>query len=187
VIADVADKGVPAALFMALSRTILRTVAFSRSDPAQVLVRTNEIIGKEARSDLFVTIFYGVWDPASERFIYANAGHNPPLLMRSNGSFRELPGHGIALGVLPFIEMDSYAVPLRPGETVILYTDGVTEAHNEDYDELGMERLHVAARAGARADAVGIVGRITESIRDHAGDTPQFDDITLIVMKRQRD
>ncbi len=185
-IADVADKGVPAALFMALSRTILRTVAFTRSDPAQVLMRTNEIIGKEARSDLFVTIFYGVWEPATERFIYANAGHNPPLLMRPNGRFNELPGHGIALGVLPEIEMDSYAVHLRPGETIILYTDGVTEALNEDYDEFGMQRLRVAASGAARLNAPGIVGRITDSIRDHAGDSPQFDDITLIVMKRQK-
>lgn len=185
-IADVADKGVPAALFMALSRTILRTVAFSRSDPAQVLMRTNEIIGKEARSDLFVTIFYGVWEPATERFIYANAGHNPPLLMRPNGRFNELPGHGIALGVLPEIEMDSYAVHLRPGETIIFYTDGVTEALNEDYDEFGMQRLRVAASGAARLNAPGIVGRITDSIRDHAGDSPQFDDITLIVMKRQK-
>jgi serine phosphatase RsbU (regulator of sigma subunit) len=186
VIADVADKGVPAALFMALSRTILRTVAFTRGDPAQVLIRTNEIIGKEARSDLFVTIFYGVWDPTGERFIYANAGHNPPLLMRPNGRFSELPGHGIALGVLPEIEMNNYAIQLRPGETLIFYTDGVTEALNEDYDEFGMERLRLAASSASRFNAPGIVGRITDSIRDHAGDTPQFDDITLIVMKRRK-
>jgi serine phosphatase RsbU (regulator of sigma subunit) len=186
VIADVADKGVPAALFMALSRTILRTVAFTRRDPAQVLVRTNEIIGKEARSDLFVTVFYGIWDETSERFIYANAGHNPPLLMRQNGSFSELPGHGIALGVLPEIEMNSFGIHLRPGETIIFYTDGVTEALNEDYDEFGMERLRVAAGGAARsnANAPEIAGRITDGIRDHAGDTPQFDDITLIVIKR---
>jgi sigma-B regulation protein RsbU (phosphoserine phosphatase) len=171
---------------MALSRTILRTVAFNRRDPAQVLIRTNEIIAKEARSDLFVTIFYGVWDATSERFIYANAGHNPPLLLQSNGRFSELPGHGIALGVLPEIEMKSYALHLRPGETIIFYTDGVTEALNEDYDEFGLERLRVSAGSAARLSAPGIVGRITDGIRDHAGDTPQFDDITLIVMKRQR-
>jgi len=185
VIADVADKGVPAALFMALSRTILRTVAFNREDPAHVLMRANEIIAREARSDLFVTVFYGVWDPATERFTYANAGHNPPLLLQPNGAFQPLPGHGVALGVLPETHMKSLSMPLRPGETIILYTDGVTEALNEDFDEFGLERLQVAARAAARRPTPEIVRHITDSIRDHTGQTPQFDDMTLIVIKRQ--
>ena len=184
VIADVADKGVPAALFMAVSRTILRTVAFSREDPAHVLMRTNEIIAREARSDLFVTVFYGVWDPATERFTYANAGHNPPLLLQPNGAFQQLPGHGIALGVLPETHMRSQSMQLRPGETIILYTDGVTEALNEDFDEFGLERLQVAARAAARRPAADIISHITGNIRDHTGQTPQFDDMTLIILKR---
>jgi len=185
VIADVADKGVPAALFMAVSRTILRTVAFNREDPAHVLMRTNEIIAREARSDLFVTVFYGVWDPNTERFTYANAGHNPPLLLQPNGSFQPLPGNGIALGVLPEIQMQSRSMSLRPGETIIFYTDGVTEALNEDFDEFGLERLQVAARAAARRPVPDIVRHITTSIRDHTGQTPQFDDMTLIILKRQ--
>lgn len=185
VIADVADKGVPAALFMALSRTILRTVAFNRQDPAHVLMRTNEIIAREAKSDLFVTVFYGIWDPATERLIYANAGHNPPLLMQPNGTFHTLQGNGVALGILPEIQMKSYALSFRPGETVLLYTDGITEALNEDFDEFGLERLRVAARTTARKPAVDIVRHIADSIADHAGETPQFDDMTLIVMKRQ--
>lgn len=185
VIADVADKGVPAALFMALSRTILRTVAFNREDPAHVLMRSNEIISREARSDLFVTVFYGVWDPATERFTYANAGHNPPLLLQPNGAFQVLPGHGVALGVLPEIHMKSFSMPLRPGETIIFYTDGVTEALNEDFDEFGLERLQVAARAAARRPVGEIVRHVTDNIRDHTGQTPQFDDMTLIILKRQ--
>lgn len=183
-IADVADKGVPAALFMALSRTILRAVAFSHNDPAYVLARANEIIGREARSDLFVTVFYGVWDPATERFTYANAGHNPPLLMQPNGNFQPLLGHGMALGILPEAQMKSYSIALRPGETIIFYTDGVTEALNEDFDEFGLERLQVAARTAARQPAPAIVRQITDNIRDHTGQTPQFDDMTLIILKR---
>jgi sigma-B regulation protein RsbU (phosphoserine phosphatase) len=185
VIADVADKGVPAALFMALSRTILRTVAFNRQDPAQVLMRANEIIAREARSDLFVTVFYGVWDPTTERLTYANAGHNPPLLWQPNSGFQALPGRGVALGVLPEIQMKSTSLALRPGDTIILYTDGVTEALNEDFDEFGLERLQVAARAAGRRSAPEIVRHITDSIRDHTGQTAQFDDMTLIVVKRQ--
>ncbi len=183
-IADVADKGVPAALFMALSRTILRAVAFSHHDPAYVLARANEIIGREARSDLFVTVFYGVWDPATERFTYANAGHNPPLLMQPNGNFQPLLGHGMALGILPEAQMKSHSIALRPGETIIFYTDGVTEALNEDFDEFGLERLQVAARTAARQPAPAIVRQINDNIRDHTGQTPQFDDMTLIILKR---
>jgi serine phosphatase RsbU (regulator of sigma subunit)/putative methionine-R-sulfoxide reductase with GAF domain len=184
VIADVADKGVPAALFMALSRTILRTVAFSRDDPAHALMRANEIIAHEARSDLFVTLFYGIWDPATERFTYANAGHNPPLLLQPNGTFQPLKGHGVALGILPEIQMQSQSIHLRPGETIILYTDGVTEALNEDFDEYGLERLQVAARAAARRPAAEIVSHIRDTIRDHTGQTAQFDDMTLMIIKR---
>jgi serine phosphatase RsbU (regulator of sigma subunit) len=185
VIADVADKGVPAALFMALTRTIVRAVAFSRDDPGQVLVRANEIIGREARSDLFVTVFYGVWDHAQARFTYANAGHNRPLLLQSNGAFQELPGHGLALGVIPDIQLKSQVVNLKPGDAIVLYTDGVTEALNEDFDEFGLERLRVAAKAASRQDADAIVRSITDAIGDHVGETPQSDDITLVVLKRQ--
>ena len=184
VIADVADKGVPAALFMAVSRTILRTVAFSHLDPAYVLTRTNEIIAREARSDLFVTVFYGVWDPSTERFTYANAGHNPPLLLQPDGAFQPLPGHGIALGVVPKAHMESYSTQLQPGETIIFYTDGVTDALNEDFGEFGLERLQIAARTAARRPAADLVETITDNIRDHTGQTPQFDDMTLIVLKR---
>ncbi len=184
VIADVADKGVPAALYMALSRTILRTVAFSRDDPAKVLVRVNEILEREAKSDLFVTMFYAIWEPERGRLRYANAGHNPPLLMQANGQVRLLDDHGMALGVLPSIQLQSHTATIKPDETVIMYTDGVTEALNVDYDEFGMERLEMAARAAAGRDATAIVNRITDDVRDHVGETPQFDDITLVVMKR---
>lgn len=184
VVADVADKGVPAALFMAMSRTILRTVAFNRDDPAATLIRTNEIIEAEAQSDLFVTVFYAIWDPASQMLTYANGGHNPPILLRDNGRIRLLQAGGMALGVLPDIEVESQSVELRPNDTVLFYTDGVTEAMNEDYDEFGMERLRLTAVTHKHRTAPAIMHAITDAIRSHAGGTPQFDDITLIVMKR---
>lgn len=184
VIADVADKGVPAALFMAVSRTILRTVAFNRHDPADVLMRVNQIIDLEAQSDLFVTVFYAIWNPQNEMLTYANAGHNPPILLKKNGQPRLLKEHGMALGVLPDIQIKEHTVRLHPGDTLILYTDGVTEAMNEDLDEFGMERLLLAARAGQTHNAAAIIQSITDNIRDHAGETPQFDDITLVVLKR---
>jgi serine phosphatase RsbU (regulator of sigma subunit)/putative methionine-R-sulfoxide reductase with GAF domain len=185
VVADVADKGVPAALFMAMSRTILRTVAFNRDDPAATLIRTNEIIESEAQSDLFVTVFYAIWDPAAQMLTYANGGHNPPILLRNNGRIRLLKAGGMALGVLPNIEVESQSVQLHPHDTVLFYTDGVTEAMNEDYDEFGMERLRLTAVYHKKQSATAIMQAITDAIRSHAGGTPQFDDITLIVMKRK--
>ncbi len=185
VIADVADKGVPAALFMALSRTILRTVAFNRDDPAAALMRTNELIESDAQSDLFVTIFYAIWHPQEQLLSYANGGHNPPILLRNNGKIRLLHGDGMALGVLPNIEVASQSIHLHPGDTLLFYTDGVTEAMNEDYDEFGMERLRLTAVTHQNESAPAIMNAITAAIRGHAGGTPQFDDITLIVMKRK--
>lgn len=184
VVADVADKGVPAALFMALTRTILRTIALNRSDPAEVLMRVNNIIDSEAQSDLFVTVFYAVWQPETGMLVYANGGHNPPMLLRADGRTEMLDNSGIALGVLPDITIQSRRIHLEPGDTLLLYTDGVTEAINEDYDELGLERMRLAALSVASGNARAIVQAITDCIRSHAGNTPQFDDITLVVLKR---
>lgn len=183
-IADVADKGVPAAIFMALSRTILRTIAFNRTDPANTLIRANEIIGKDAQSDLFVTVFYAVWDAHKEVLTYANAGHNPPLLLRADGQVQLLTTQGIALGVLPQAQIERRETVFRRGDTLVLYTDGVTEAMNEDFDEFGLDRLRVTVETARQRHPGEIVTAVTQAIHIHAGDTPQFDDITLVVMKR---
>ncbi|HEX6383442.1 MAG TPA: PP2C family protein-serine/threonine phosphatase, partial [Anaerolineae bacterium] len=189
VVADVADKGVPAALFMALSRTILRTVAFSitysRANPADILMRVNEIIINDAQSDLFVTLFYAVWQPQSRLLAYANAGHNPPLLLRQSGKTQLLSGDGMALGVLPNVKIEGKVVSVHPGDTLVIYTDGVTEAMNEDFDEFGMSRLHLTADTHKYRSAREIVEAIMRAVRDHAGGTPQFDDLTLVVMKHE--
>lgn len=184
VVADVADKGVPAALFMALSRTILRTIALNRHEPSGTLERANRIIWNDTTSDLFVTTFYAIWNPQTGTLSYGNAGHNPPLLLHHGGRHTLLAGDGIALGVLEQVSIEQKSVRLEPGDAVLFYTDGVTETMNEDYDEFGMDRLRLVASATQERDAAGIMAAITEAIRDHAGDTPQFDDITLVVMKR---
>lgn len=179
-VADVADKGVPAALFMALSRTVLRTMAFNRQNPAEMLARANQIICADTTSDLFVTVFYSIWDPVSKTLYYSNAGHNPPLLIRRNGKTRLLHGKGMALGVLEDIQLEKLQVRLRPGDVVLMYTDGVTEAINEDYDEFGLDRLQMAAVQAQ--DAQAIMTSVTDAVRDFAGETSQFDDATLVVM-----
>ncbi len=182
-IADVADKGVPAALFMALSRTILRTVAFNRLSPAAVLERSNQLIYGDTTSDLFVTVFYAIWHPESKTLTYASGGHNPPVLIRQDGTVAMLSAKGIALGVLEEVEIAQEQIELHNGDLVVYYTDGVSEAMNEDYDEFGMERLCLVARNARTGTASEVVEAITAAVADHAGDTPQFDDITLVVMK----
>ncbi|MCB8942138.1 MAG: SpoIIE family protein phosphatase [Ardenticatenaceae bacterium] len=187
IIADVADKGFPAALFMAVSRTIIRTIATNRTrnDPADILMRVNEIINQDTQSDLFVTVFCAIWDPQTHELTFANGGHNPPLLLRAQGQSQLLSGSGMALGILPEITIESKALRLRSGDALIFYTDGVTEAINEDYDEFGLARLEMATANAQNQDAAAILQAITRSINDHAGDTPQYDDITLVVMKRK--
>jgi phosphoserine phosphatase RsbU/P len=183
-IADVADKGVPAALFMALSRTILRTVGINRSDPAEVLMRVNEIINLDAESDLFVTVFFAHWDPEKGLLSYANGGHNPPLLLKANGEHNWLRAPGIALGILPEIDIPRNTIQLLPGDTLILYTDGVTEAVNADLDEFGTERLYWTARSSHTDSPQEIINAITSSVNEHTGDTPQFDDVAMVVLQR---
>ncbi|MFN2116408.1 MAG: SpoIIE family protein phosphatase [Candidatus Promineifilaceae bacterium] len=183
-IADVADKGVPAALFMALSRTILRTVGTNRTDPAEVLMRVNEIIQYDAESDLFVTVFYAHWDPETGILTYANGGHNPPLLIKANGKPIWLKAPGIALGILPEIEIPNNSIALDPGDTLILYTDGVTEAVNADLDEFGTDRLNLTTQVLHREKPEEIISGIIRSVNEHTGDTPQFDDMAMVVLQR---
>ena len=183
-IADVADKGIPAALFMALSRTILRTVAYTRRSPADVLHRSNQIIYGDTTSDHFVTVFYAVWDPKELSLRYANGGHNPPILLKKDGTSRLLSGEGIALGVIEDVSYTEKTVKIEKGDTIVFYTDGITEAVNEDFDEFGLERLLQTVRSARRETPKTMISMITEAIADHAGSTSQFDDITLVVLKR---
>ena len=114
---------------------------------------------------------------------YANGGHNPPILLRADGKASLLKGKGVALGVIPTIQIDRLETKLRPQDTIIFYTDGVTEAINEVYDEFGVERLNLVAAANHPRSADTILQAITHAVSDHAGETPQFDDITLVILK----
>lgn len=183
IIADVADKGVPAAIFMAVSRTILRTVAFNRTDPADILARTNELILTDSDSDLFVTVFLAIWDDQTNTLSYACGGHNPPLLFQANGPILPLQAKGVALGVLEDVTFESKNITLKPDDFLLLYTDGVTEAINEDYDEFGLERLYTLNRQMRGQEVSQIVDLIMQSIQDHAGNMAQFDDITMVAIK----
>jgi serine phosphatase RsbU (regulator of sigma subunit)/putative methionine-R-sulfoxide reductase with GAF domain len=184
VIADVADKGVPAALYMALSRTLLRSVAIGRVSPGATLTRVNELILSDARSDQFVTVFYGVWEPGAGHFVYANGGHNPPVLVSAEGEVHKLPGRGTALGALDHIEYQEHEIHLKPGDALLLYTDGLTDAVNQDVQDFGLERVCEVLRQAHQESAQKIVERLTEAVQAHVGAMEAFDDMTMVVMKR---
>ena len=186
VVADVADKGVPAALFMALSRTLVRTMAMSGHDPAWVLARANDMIIADAHSDLFVTLFYAVLDPERGVLTYANAGHNLPLLFSARSErVTPLAAQGMALGVVTGVEFEPRQTEMRPGDLVLFYTDGVTDAINREVDEFGLERLVRVVQAHQSEPAAGVVRAIDGAVSEFVGDAPQFDDLTLVVLKRQ--
>ena len=185
VVADVADKGVPAALFMALSRTTIRNVAISDRTPAAALQQANELILSDSQTDLFLTLFYAALDVDSGRMTYANAGHNPPLWYEAqHDRFRELTGEGLALGVIPDITIQDVEITLNPGDLLILYTDGVTEAMGAEMEEFGEERLKAAVPRNPNLHPREVVNSIIAAIDAYTGENPRWDDLTLFVIRR---
>ncbi len=186
VIADVADKGVPAALFMALSRTLMRAVALTGRAPADALARVNEMILSDSHSDLFVTMFYAVWNPVSGDVVYANAGHNSPILIRADGEMTELHSKGIALGVIEHIAPEARVMQMQPGDVLLLYTDGITDTLQHDDREFGLPRLKQVLTGSCHGSAEEIINAIMDAVREFAGSEPPFDDQTLVVLKREK-
>jgi len=182
VMADVSGKGVPAAFFMAVSRTNLRETASHHAAPGACLARTNELLCAQNPIDLFVTVFYCIFDPASGALQYANGGHNPPLLRRADGSVEALSGAGgLVLGAMPDSAYPEHTAQLRPGDRLVLYTDGVVEAFNPIDEPYGLERLIAEVRA-CDGPAAALVERICQSVTSFAGAAAQSDDITLTVL-----
>jgi sigma-B regulation protein RsbU (phosphoserine phosphatase) len=184
-IADVSGKGIPAALFMALSRIVVRVNAiWHRKEPADAIRDANAIISADSKTGMFVTLFYGILDTKDRSLTYVNAGHNPPLVCRgSDSTFVELPATGMAIGAVEEAEYTSGTVILEPDDVVVLYTDGVTEAENAVQEMFGEERLRETI-AGVRArPAEEILAAILEEVHAFTGDTPQSDDITLMVVR----
>lgn len=184
VIADVSDKGMAAALFMALSRSLVRAAALDGSDPAVALMRANRWITRDSESGMFVTIFYGILDIEHGTLCYTCAGHNPPLLMRADGSSQELSTPGIALGIIDNITLTSSMVAINPGDTLVCYTDGVTESFDDADQQYGVTRLkHVIQRTMPHPSA-SIVTAIADDVAAFS-EGRIYDDVTLLVIQRQ--
>ncbi len=186
-IADVSGKGIPAALFMALSRIVVRVNALWHRDPSKIIWYANNIITQDSKAGMFVTLFYGSLSEKDRTLTYVNAGHNPPLLYRSrDGSMERLMPTGIFLGGLEDQEYRSRTVEIGPDDIAVLYTDGVTESINASVEMFGEERLKAVIRSHAKLSAKGLIEKILEAVTSFAGDEPQFDDITLMVIKGVR-
>ncbi len=186
VIADVSDKGVPAAMFMAASRTIIRTIAVTVNGPAQALMRANNLIAQDSQTTgQFVTVFYGTLEPHSGRLVYANAGHNRPLWwVAATEQMHELAAKGIALGVMEEIELEECATDVRLGDVLVFYTDGVTEAMNVDGEEFGEARLHQTLATHIEGSAQEILEAVVAAVDDFVGGAPPSDDLTMFVVNR---
>jgi sigma-B regulation protein RsbU (phosphoserine phosphatase) len=184
VMADVSGKGVPAAFFMAVSRTSVRDLAPAHASPGSCLAQANEELCGQNPLDLFVTVFYGVLDPVTGVLSYANGGHNPPLIARADGPIEALDGEGgLVLGVMPGVRYPNHTIQMRPDDRLVLYTDGITEAFNPADEAYGVERLLAEIRAHGTGTPETLVERICSSVTDFAGTAPQSDDITLTALK----
>jgi serine phosphatase RsbU (regulator of sigma subunit) len=184
VIADVSGKGVPAALFMAVSCTVIKSVASRGGNPGEVLARANDILCEGNEAGLFVTVFYGVIDHRAGTLIYANGGHNPPYLTRQDRSITALKmTDGIALGVVPDLVYQEQAIELCPEDTLFFYTDGITEAFDpagNTFSELRLMEVLYESR-GLSVEALG--HRVIGDVEIFADGAPQSDDITCVVAR----
>ena len=185
-IADVSDKGVPAALFMMSSRTLLKGASIGCDNPGDVLREVNDLLRETNDTEMFVTLLYGIYDPATGDFTYANGGHNEPLLIKPDGGSSLIPRTGgIILGVMAGMEFADNTVNIGPGDTLFLYTDGVSEAMNVTAEEFGMERLAAIFADTPPSDAEETTMSVFKAVHTFADETPQSDDITCLTLHRR--
>ena len=181
VIADVSGKGVPAALFMVIAKTLIKNHAQNRETPGEVFTQTNAPLCEGNAAGLFVTAWMGVLEISTGKFVYVNAGHNPPLLKRAGGQYEWLKSRpGFVLAGMEGIRYRENTLELMPGDTLYLYTDGVTEATSSAQELYGEERLQAALNEASELPVSQLLPRIKNCIDTFVGDAEQFDDITML-------
>lgn len=197
VVADVCDKGVGAALFMAVFRSLLRVVAAETfaaampdSDDGRQVVRTLRVLSDynartHSQANMFATVFFGVLDAGAGRLSYVNAGHDAPAILRSGVLHSRLQPTGPAVGLLPGLEWRHEEVVLEPGDTLLAFTDGAADARSPTGTMFGEERLFATA-AGRGGDVIGLLDALDAAVGEHIGTAEQFDDITLLAAARLR-
>ena len=183
-IADVADKGMPAALFMALTRTLIRSAVLEKRSPANAMQMVNNSLLPDSAQGMFVTAVYGELDTTTGIFTYVNAGHNPPILVRQNGEIEILRRTTIALGVVENQDIDQKTISFGVGDNMLLYTDGLTEASSPNGDLFGEARLINIMKSLRDSAAEELLQSIEESSNDFIAPLPLSDDITMLAIRR---
>ncbi|MBC8339557.1 MAG: SpoIIE family protein phosphatase [Alphaproteobacteria bacterium] len=193
VIADVSGKGIPAAFFMAVARTLIRATAFHEAGAGACLEQVNRLLCRHDVPGMFVSVFYGVLDRSTWRMTYANGGHPLPLVVRPEGNFGAGDGDGVfaleggrgtLLGIDEEQTYEEDELALAPGDGIYFYTDGLTEAFNADHKPFGEDRLQGAMTGQAAGSPSDLAGAVAKALSDFVGDAPQHDDITSLVIKR---
>ncbi|MDX1616821.1 MAG: SpoIIE family protein phosphatase [Candidatus Promineifilaceae bacterium] len=183
-LADVADKSVQAALFMAVARTLFMVESSRSLDPVQVAQAVHRGVMKVAPSaDIFVTAFYGVLHRPSGSLRYVSAGHERPLLIRRDQKIEKLPGRGRFLGMLETLELQEYSIQLEPGDRILIFSDGLPDAMDEEGRQYGYARLVNVLKANRHLSVEELVARLVEEVNRWHGKAPRFDDLTLLALE----
>jgi sigma-B regulation protein RsbU (phosphoserine phosphatase) len=182
---DVSGKGLSAALLMANLQATIRGQALLDLPPRECVANANELLARSTDPEKFATFFYGVLDPQGHVLAYSNAGHDPPLLVSRQKGVSQLETGGLVLGFLDHFTYEEASVSIAPGDLLVAYSDGVTEATNGRDEPFGSERFLELLRVGLDRPVDELIGSIVAAVRQHAGDAPQSDDITIVAVKRE--
>jgi sigma-B regulation protein RsbU (phosphoserine phosphatase) len=171
---------------MANLQAILRSELMLKASPRRTMRRTNKLLCQSTASDKFVTLFYGLLDNLNHTFRYTNAGHEWPILLRQGEKPARLAKSGLVLGIQEETQYEEDTVSLEPGDTLVIYSDGVNEAMNPDNELFGQQKLESFLRSHAHLSATEMIDQLVAAVKQHAGDASQADDITVTVVKRNQ-
>lgn len=185
-IADVSGKGVPAAIFMAVSRTLIKATGLQDKPTNECMSTVNDILCDESVGSMFVTVFYGIYDLQTGQITFTNAGHNPPYILKADGQVEVVKSPGnLVLGAVPDMPFSCDTLKLDPGDTLYMFTDGVTEAENKNHDQFGESRLEEALAECKGTDSKHIVDTVNAKVKEFINGAAQSDDITQLVIRRK--
>ena len=185
-IADVSGKGVPAAIFMAVSRTLLKATGLRDVASNVCIQMVNDMLCGESVESMFVTVFYGIYDLKTGEIDFTNAGHNPPYILHADGTVEMLKSEcNLVLGAIEGMTFKNESLRLNPGDALVMFTDGVTEAENKDHEQFGEARLEAALAELKGAESKQIVDTVNAKVKEFVAGAAQSDDITQLVIRRK--
>jgi sigma-B regulation protein RsbU (phosphoserine phosphatase) len=183
---DVSGKGLPASLLMANLQATLRGQALLGVSPKVCVQRSNKLLYLSTSSDKFATLFYGLLDSETHQFSYCNAGHENPFVFSKSPEPQRLDAGGVVLSILEEFPYEEGSIQLEPGDVIVIYSDGINEAININHEQYGIERLETLIRDHREDPASVLIGHIMQAVHKHSTNQPQTDDMTVVVIKRDR-